>query len=200
MGEIHKRYNLADRGGLNMNGFFPYDPLSTASSFNPTTDMQVERLFDGLSVAAEQNPTGTGFANAAQIEFGPAQGGVSEAFTLGSDGTMTINETGTYRIKVALQFGRIGAAGTSVLFFRVVVNGVQAGRSVGTKLLNSNTLFYFENDNWVNISAGTVIHFEVMRDSSGNDSGGLVAQDPVDEGAGTWIGAPTAALRLERWV
>lgn len=181
-----------------MSGFRPYDPSS--GSFSPATDMQIERLFDALSSATEQNPTGTGITNATQIEFGPAQGGVSEAFSLASDGAMIINESGTYRIKIALQFGRTGAAGTSVLFFRVLVNGAQAGRSVGAKLLNSNTLFYFENDNWVNIPAGTEIKFELMRDTSGNNSGGLVAQDPTDEGAGTWIGAPTAALRLERWV
>jgi hypothetical protein len=99
-----------------------------------------------------------------------------------------------------LQFGRSGSSGTSELLFRVLTNGVQAGRSVAAKISNANDEQYFENDNWVNIPAGLVITFEVMRDDAGNNSGGLIAYEPTDEGVGTWNNAPSAALRLERWI
>lgn len=181
---------------------YPVAKMETNPSggFNPTTDMLVERLLDATATDLTQNPTGLGIANAIQINFGAAQGGALEPYTLGADGSLTINEAGTYRIKVALQFGRSGAAGVSELLFRVLTNGVQAGRSVAAKLVNSNDEKYFENDNWVNIPAGLVITFEVMRDVVGNNSGGLIAYTPTNEGVGTWNDAPSAALRLERWI
>jgi len=166
---------------------------------NPS-NIQVDRLFDALSTASEQNPTGLGVTNSKLVEFGSAQGSPVEDFMLDVNGRLTINTSGTYRIKIALQFGRSGSAGTSVLLFRVKVNGVQAGRSVVAKLTNANTIHYFENDNWVNIPAGTFIEFELMRDLSGHNSGGLVSLAPTNEGGLTWQTAPTAALRVERWV
>ncbi len=172
---------------------------TVGGSFDPTTGISVERLLDATATDATQFPSGSGVANSLQINFGAASGGASSPYTLGADGSLTINESGTYRIKVALQFGRTGSSGTSKLLFRVLTDGVQAGRSVAAKISNANDEQYFENDNWVNIPAGLVITFEVMRDDAGVDSGGLLAYEPTDEGVGTWNNAPSAALRLERW-
>ena len=171
---------------------------TSGGSFDPTTGISVERLLDATATDATQFPVGKGISNALQINFGAASGGALEPYTLGADGSLTINEGGLYRIKVALQFGRSGSSGTSELLFRVLTNGVQAGRSVAAKISNANDEQYVENDNWVNIPAGLVITFEVMRDDAGNNSGGLIAYEPTDEGVGTWNNAPSAALRLER--
>lgn len=173
--------------------------LSSSSDFNPTTDLNIERLFDGESVASIQQPTGTGVANAIQIEFGPAFGSGASPVQMGVDGTITINTAGTYRIKVALQFGRTGSAGVSTLLFRVRVNGVQAGRSIAAKIENANAEQYFENDTWLTVPAATELKFDLMRDDDGNNSGGLFAVEPTVE-AGSWSFAPTAAIRFERWV
>lgn len=174
----------------------PYDKMGP---FDPATDMDIERLFDAESLN-DQLPTGTGIANATQIEFGVAQGGPTEPFTLSAAGALTINETGLYRLKISLQFGRVGSGSTAELFFRVLINGVQAGRSIGVKVANANTERYTENDTWVTIPAGAVLTYEVMRDTSGVDEGGLYTLIPTDEGVGTWNNVPGAALRLERWV
>jgi hypothetical protein len=167
--------------------------------FNPTTDITIERILDGLSVAASQQPAGTGQANAAQIEFGPAVNDGSDPIQLAANGDVTVNTTGLYRIKISLQFGRTGASGTSILLFRVSAGGTQLGRSVSAKLNNANEDQYFENDTWVNLPAGTVLKFEIMRDAAGNDSGGLFETTPSAE-AGVWNNAPSAAIRIERWV
>ncbi len=167
--------------------------------FNPTSGITIERLLDGLSVAASQEPTGTGAANAVQIEFGPALNLPTDPVNILSDGTTTINEAGTYRIKVALQFGRVGAAGVSKVLFRVKVNGVQAGRSIAAFISNANEEQYFENDTWLTVPAGTELKFDLMRDAAGNNSGGLFQVTPTAE-AGAWNNAPTAAIRIERWV
>lgn len=180
------------------NGFKPFNP--SGSGFNPTTDIVIERLIDGDSLAATQNPTGVGIANAIQVEFGPAVGTGSDPVNLDVNGVLFINETGTYRIKIALQFGRSGSSQTSVLLFRVTDNaGNQLGRSIAALIDDANTDRYLENDTWLTVPAGTELTFEVMRDNSGNDAGGLIATFPDDEGAGTWNDAPTAAIRVERW-
>ena len=169
------------------------DPLYP---FNPTSGITIERLMDGVSTASDQQPSGTGQANSIQIEYGPAIS--TTPISLDASGKITINESGTYRIKVALQFGRTGGAGTSKLFFRALINGVQAGRSISAFISNANEEQYFENDTWLTVPAGLVITFEVMRDDDGNNSGGLFEVQPTLE-AGSWNNAPCAAIRIERW-
>lgn len=167
--------------------------------FNPTSGIKIERLLDGLSAATSQQPTGTGVANSIKIEFGPDVGTGDDPVNLLSNGTVSLNEAGTYRIKIALQFGRTGGAGTSHIFFRVRVNGVQAGRSIASFISNSEEEQYFENDTWLTVPAGVQLEFDIMRDESGNDSGGLFKISPTVE-AGSWNDAPSAAIRVERWV
>jgi hypothetical protein len=173
--------------------------ITDPEQFNPTTSINVERLIDGESVAASQQPSTTGAANAIQIEFGPSINTGSDPIQLGSNGDLTVNTTGTYRIKIALQFGRTGASGTSILIFRVTAGGTQLGRSVSSKHSNADALSYFENDTWVTLDAGTVLKFELMRDAAGSDFGGLFPIVPSAE-AGVWNDAPCAALRVERWI
>jgi len=184
-----------------MNGFKPFDPNSGANAFNPTTDIAIERIFDGVSVAATQDPTGQGVANAIQVEFGPAIGTGSDPVQLLVDGTVRINTPGTYRFKIALQFGRLGASGTSILLFRVTDGaGVQLGRSIAALIDNPNTDRYLENDTWLTVPAPLDLKFEIMRDLAGSDSGGLQMTTPTTEGGLEWDNAPTGAIRAERWI
>lgn len=119
---------------------------------------------------------------------------------LDANGVSTFNKEGLYRIKAVFQFGRTGAAGVSQLFFRFLVDDVQLGRTVGVKLENADALRYVDIDNWFNVPAGTTLKVQVMRDPSGNDSGGLFQTTPTDEGAGTWNVVPSAVMRIERLV
>lgn len=177
--------------------------VSNANSgtiYNPTKMIKVERLFDGLSTALTQNPTGLGVANSIQVEFGAAFGTVLDPVMLATDGTVTINTAGTYRIKVALQYGRTGSTGVSSVLFRVIDGlGVQLGRSVSVFINDADSAQYFENDTWIDLPAGIELKFEVMRDAAGNNSGGLVATQPTVDGGNEWDIAPSAAIRVERW-
>lgn len=174
---------------------------SVAAASSRTRGISIERIFDGVSVASVQNPTGTGIANAIQVEFGPAQNTVTDSVQLLVDGTVRINQSGTYRFKIALQFGRSGQVGSSILLFRVTdAAGNQLGRSISALIDDADTDRYLENDTWLTVPAPVDLKFEIMRDNNGNDSGGLIATVPDPEGAGTWNDAPTAAMRAERWV
>ena len=158
-------------------------------------EMRIERLMDAISDSTSQVPTGTGVVNAIGINFGDAI--THSNYTLDANGKLTILTTGMYRLKLAIQFGRDTNAQIARLLFRVVVDGVQAGRSVSVFLNNESDRQYIENDNWVNITAGTEIEYQVMRDSGGVNSGGLFATSPTDS---AWNNAPSASLRLERFI
>jgi len=174
-----------------------YDDL--INKFNPTTDIVVDRVLEAISLATDQGPTGLGIANSIQIEFGAAQFTGSDPVSMDVNGTVTFNEAGMYRVKSVFQFGRTGQSGTSELLFRLLVDGVQLGRSVGVKLGNSDVLQYIDIDNWFNVPAGTTLETEVMRDNSGHNSGGIFQTVPTNEGAGTWGDVPCTILRIERW-
>jgi len=172
-------------------------PLLLLSPSDPSL-INIERLLDAESVALSQEPIGLGASNAVQIEFGPPVNTPLDPVNIDASGALFVNESGTYRIKAALQFGRTGGAGTSELLFRVLANGVQSGRSVHTSVQNSNITSYFENDTWIFLPAGTILTFEVMRDASGNDSGGIYSFTPSAE-AGSWNFSPSSAIRVDRW-
>jgi hypothetical protein len=181
-----------------MSGFRPYEP--TGDAFNPTTDMAIERLIEGISLSANQQPTGLGIANAINVEFGAAIGTGSDPVQMDVNGRVTFNEGGLYRIKVVFQFGRTGGSQTAEVLFRFLINGTQLGRTVGVKLGNADDLRYIDIDNWFNVPIGTVLDTQVMRDSAGNNSGGLFQTTPTDEGTGTWGDVPCAVMRVERLI
>lgn len=160
---------------------------------NPS-NINIERLLDGLSVAASQQPTIED--TPVQIEFGPAVNTESDPVMLDSAGVLTFNETGTYRVKISLAVGRTGGAGVSELYARVLVNGVQAGQSIHFKVGASDTYVAYSDEAWLTIPAGAVICYEIMRDSAGNNSGGLFQGSPTP---GDWNDNPSAAIRVERW-
>lgn len=171
---------------------------ATGGSFDPVNDMLIEELINARSVAATQNPTGLGTANSLQIEFGTAVNTTS--VSLDALGVLTFNEAGTYRLKVILQFGRIGSSQTSILIFRATDTlGNQVGDSVYERLDDADVTSYFESSVWLSVPAGLKLNFEVMRDLSSNNSGGLIGFVPTPD-TDTWNPAPTAAIMVDRWV
>jgi hypothetical protein len=158
-------------------------------------EVGIERLLDGLSTAGTQEPTGLDLP--LQIEFGGAQFTGSDPVMISTDGTVTINETGLYRFKVSLAVGRSGGSGTSQLFVRVLVGGVQAGQSIHFQLGNSDVYTPYSDEAWVTIPAGAELKYEIVRDSAGVDAGGLFSGDPT---LPDWNSNPCAAIRIERLV
>lgn len=171
-----------------------------AGTFNPTTGMQIERLIDGQSSAVTQLPLGLGAVNAIPIEFGASAGLPTDPVQLSAAGALTINQAGTYRIKISLVYGRTTNNGTSELRFRALVNGVQAGQSIGVRLTDVALTIPFTDEAWLTLPAGAVITYQIMRDASGVNDGGL-RQPNIDlVAAPDWNPTTCAAIRVERWV
>tara|TARA_R110000851_G_scaffold118844_3_gene246366 strand:+ start:837 stop:1451 length:615 start_codon:yes stop_codon:yes gene_type:complete len=176
---------LANGSGSGAWGLTPFDASS----------LSIERVLNVYSTTINQNPTGLGVANLIQVDFGPATNTASDAAMVDATGTVTFNQTGMYRIRVAGQYGRTGATGVSEVLTRVLVNGVQVDPSVLIRIGISDVAAYANSDTWLNIPAGTTLVYQIMRDTSGNDTGGLVGFVPN----GGWTIAPSASLRVERF-
>lgn len=154
----------------------PPESAGSSSSGSPTASVS-EILLTARSTAASQDPVG--LDNPLQVEYGPAQLTSSDPVMLAADGTLTINETGVYYISAVLPVGRDGAAGVSELYLRSTVNGVQTGGSGHVQLDNSTVSLPLSFNNIIPATAGDVLVTELVRDSGGNDSGGLHQSTPT---------------------
>ena len=161
----------------------------------------IERLYDGETAVSPQQPSA--LDTTLELQFGPAEGTASDPIqTLVRGGNpeasiLQINTSGLYRIKTAIQFGRTGGAGTSILNFRALINGTQAGRSINAQIENSNVVQLLVDEAWLDLTAGMQITYELIRDSGGNNSGGAFAG--TTSGSTGYNAAPAVALRVERW-
>ncbi len=165
------------------------------NSLANASNIKIERVLDGASTAASQEPAA--LDTALQLEFGPAVNSTSDPAMLSSAGALTINEAGTYRLKISAAVGRVGGSGTSEVYLRALIGGTQVGQSLHFKLSSSSVYMPILDEAWLTLPAGTVITYEILRDSSGNNSGGLFQGMPTPA---DWNDNPSAAIRLERWI
>jgi len=143
-------------------------------------DAQVELV--ALSLDAIQGPTTTD--TPVTINYGAAQPG--SVISLAADGVYTFHETGTFNFNIYLQYGRTGAAGTSHLLFRSMLDPntgtyQPAGTTIPQYIANASDLKVLILTLPVAITVPeTKLKQELIRDSSGNDSGDLVSHTPAD--------------------
>jgi len=156
-----------------------------------------ELIFTARSTAASQNPTA--LDTPLQVEFGPAQGGVNTPLQIDASGNVTVNESGTYYLTITLQTGRVGASGISMVYGRLLVDGVQAGGSVLAELDNANIVIPLQFNVFNDFTQGQIITVEIYRDAGGNNSGGLVEGIPSLSGSG-WSNAETATVTASRLI
>ncbi|AGN89501.1 hypothetical protein Eta_0055 [Serratia phage Eta] len=152
---------------------------------------EVEVLRAASTVA--QAPTATD--TPLQLTFGAAQLSATDPVMLNSAGQVTFNTSGVYAVRVKLQQGRTGSTGTSILLSRVLIDGVQYGSPAAVKMENPNVIAVTESRVVLNVTAGKTFSVQIMRDSSGNNSGGLVPQVATVTAWGT---APSALLVISR--
>lgn len=130
-----------------------------------------------------------------QLTFGAAQNSGTDPVMLNSSGQVTFNTSGSYAVRVKLQQCRTGSTGASILLSRVLINGVQYGSPAAVKMENPNVIAVTESRVVLNVTAGQTFSVQIMRDSSGNNSGGLVPQAATVTAWGT---APSALLVISR--
>ncbi|NBW35779.1 MAG: hypothetical protein EBR30_12320 [Cytophagia bacterium] len=129
-----------------------------------------------------------------QVTFGAAQGTSGDAVMISSGGLITFNETGLYLINGYGSVERQGSSGgTAILLFRFLVNGTQAGSVKAFHLDTPNLSTPYEITFPINITtAGTTASFQIMRDSSGTNAGGLYPHTNL----GGWSNVPSAEVNI----
>lgn len=156
--------------------------------------LAVEKVLDAESTAASQLPSGTD--TPLLVEFGPAQFGPSDPVQIDGTGVITVNEAGLYYVRAEFSFGRSGGASTAILHFRSLLNDVQDHHTVSVQLSSATAVHTNVDTNWYNLEAGDTLKFQVMRDSAGNNDGGLYKTDPTLAG---WLDSPSARVVITRF-
>jgi hypothetical protein len=131
---------------------------------------------------------------AQQVTFGAAQGSSGDAVMIDANGLITFNQTGLYLINGYGSVERQGSSGgTAIFLFRFLVNGTQAGSVKAFHLDTPNLSSPYEITFPINITtAGTTASFEIMRDSSGTNAGGLYPHTNL----GGWSNTPSTEVNI----
>ncbi len=145
----------------------------------------------GISTATSQEPTATD--TPLQIEFGPAQ--VTSEVSLSASGAITINEDGQYMFDALVHFGRTTGPGELKCFFEILINGSPTVASVYVKVDNPKIVIPISDLSRFNLVAGDVVTYEIIRDSTGANNGGLLQFTPTLAGRPA---APTAAINISK--
>lgn len=129
-----------------------------------------------------------------QVEFGAAQGTASDPVMLSATGEITFNQTGLYLLTGFGNFERQGpSGGNTVTAFIPLIDGAQAAPTKAVELDKTGFMIPYEQTVPFNVTtAGTVLTYEVMRDSSGIDAGGLYPHNIN----GPWTNIPSAEVRI----
>jgi len=129
-----------------------------------------------------------------QVTFGAAQNTATDPVMLDALGNITFNQTGMYLFNGFSNIERQGSSGgVSVLLFRALIDGVQAGVVKGFDLSSIGIMFPYETTTIINITeVGTVLTWEILRDSSGVNQGGMYTHTA----SSTWDDVPSAQIQI----
>lgn len=128
-----------------------------------------------------------------QVTFGGAQGSPSTPVMIDALGNVTFNQSGLYLINAYGSVERVGSSGgTSVLVFRGLLNGTQVTTTKGFHLDTPGMPSPYEITVPFQVTAGDVLSFEIMRDSSGVNFGGLYPHTVL----GGWSNVPSTEILI----
>ena len=137
------------------------------------TQLRLETLTLTNKSTSNQEPSG--LDTKLQVEFGGAVGSASDPVMLDAAGNITFNTAGVYWINVFANFERQGSSGgVTTTGFRGLVNNVAvANHTIAMDIDQTGIMIPYEHTFPINAQAGDILKFEIVRDSSGVDAGGL---------------------------
>jgi hypothetical protein len=162
---------------------------------------------DYVSIAV-QNPTA--LDTPMTVSYGPGGTSANNLIYVSAVGIITCVESGPYMFKSRHRVGRIGASGISHIFQWIessIDNGVtwiKIGNSVSVSLDNANDQTLFFDSTPLFMQAGQQLRSRIARSSIGNNSGGLIPEQPsaalIAEGVQPSPSAQLTVYRLENWL
>ena len=160
----------------------------------PTTQTFTVTVEEALRAESfdDQNPPGLGAAQ--QITLGTPQ--TTAFFDVDAGGNITCLAGDEYTFDIRFGVGREGAAGESQIYLRTLLNGVQSGSSAVVIVDNSRIEVPITFHGVLTLNTNDILTFEMIRDTDGNDSGGLRAGVPDV----AWNPSPSAQIVITRFV
>lgn len=166
----------------------------------PTTPVTTREI-GSFSTTATQNPTGQGAAGVIKVNFGAGGTTSGGELTLAATGIITTNiELPEYFIEITARIGRETAAGIAIMHGRLMYaadgiegNAVQVGSTSTTEMDDANTIWRERFELRFSPAVGSIFWLEFARDESGNDSGGILTQQPTGTLAG-WNESNSASI------
>jgi hypothetical protein len=150
-------------------------------------------LTNVLAAVDTTNQEPSGLDSPLQVKFGAAQKTATDPVMLDALGNITFNQGGLYLFNGYANFERQGSSGgVTVILFRALLNGVQSGPTKGVELSGTGIMFPYELTLPIQVSAGDVLTWEILRDSSGVDAGGLY----IHTNSGPWSNVPSADVNI----
>lgn len=150
-------------------------------------------LTNVLAAVDTTNQEPSGLDSPLQVTFGAAQGTATDPVMLDALGNITFNEGGLYLFNGYANFERQGSSGgVAVTLFRALINGVQSGPTKGVELSGTGIMFPYELTLPIQVNAGDVLTWEILRDSSGVDAGGLY----IHTNSGPWSNVPSSDVNI----
>ena len=179
-----------DADSSNATKNFLVSDISAYISSGIATNLAVTNV---LNATDTNNQTPSGLDTPLQVLFGIAQGTGTDPVMVDVSGNITFNESGIYLFNGYANFERQGSSGgNAVIAFRALLNGVQAGVTKMVELKDVGTGVPYELTLPINATAGDVLTWEIMRDSSGVDQGGLYAHTL----RGGWSNVPSVSVSI----
>ena len=143
------------------------------------------------SELTDQNPTATD--TPLQILFGGVHS--TTEFDIDAAGAITCNVTGSYNLRFNFRFARTSGTGNAILVARYLINGAEAAPPITAELTGAGDVYPYAVSVQGEFTAGQILTVELIRDSAGNDDGGVHFFNPTLAG---WGSVPSAAIAISK--
>jgi len=150
--------------------------------------------FDSLTAKSLSNQVPSATDTPLQVEFGAAQTNPDVTLTVG--GRITFVTSGLYAATTVYRCGRGGASAAARLIIAYKINGNWVGSITATLLDTSDEAVSVTQTGFWNMTAGDYVDVFIIRDSSGNNDGGLYSFNPTLAGVPDVPSASTVIQKM----
>jgi len=165
--------------------FLISDILALSSNFSATSV---------LYAASYANQTPSALDTPLQVNFGVAQNTSTDPVMIDALGNITFNQVGVYLFNGYGNIERQGSSGgVCTLLFRALIDGAQVGVVKGFDINSIGIMIPYEVTTVITIdTVGTVLTWEILRDSSGVNQGGMYTHTT----SSSWDNVPSAQVQI----
>lgn len=167
-------------------------------NFIDTITVDGQKIFNGAYIALDASSTTTQNPSATdtplKITFGAAQ--TNTDVSIDAAGKITYNTTGCYYAATYYRLGRSGSTAAAKLIIAYKVNGSWVGSASCSLIDTSDETVFLTFGGFYNMVAGDYVEVYIIRDSTGNNDGGLYAFTPALAGVPAIPSARTVISKM----